>query len=454
MIGGKKKALESFGKTRTFDFERFGLFVGGTGVLVAKNSENCDCKNGGIECGVGLRKFTLRSGASIEQMQGIGVRRYLVASYPDESGELVEKFFSVRSNGGLYVYDEEKKVFVWLAYVGADARLRVVSAADGRTRLLAAATGKMYACALPSLETVLLREDTTNAFCVCRNRVFVADTAGKLCYSDPLVPWEFTEDIDGSGKLRLLTTMGKIVALEAFDTVVCVFFERGVMRIEIDGDARDFKVFTLPYAGGLIFGESVGVTGKYILFLATDGLWRTDGKSAERVCKNLPIKPKEVGQVCGEAVFEGKYAVWYLDLNGEKKQVVCRADGADGYFSFPLDGMYDSGGVGLCRYQDAMYCVAEKGETADGASYHFETAALDFGVRGRKTLRSLRLEGEGNCYVQVKADGRMDARALAFENGVAEAAFGDLRGERFAFMFELENGAAIGKLRVRLACVE
>ena len=174
----------------------------------------------------------------------------------------------------------------------------------------------------------------------------------------------------------------------------------------------------------------------------------------ERVCENLPIKPKEVGQVCGEAVFEGKYAVWYLDGDGIKKQVVCRADGADGYFSFPLDGLYDSDGVGLCRYQDAMYCVMEKGASADGATYRFETGKLDFGVHGRKTLRLLRIEGEGACRVSAVCDGRTAVRECVFENGAAEAVFGELRGDRFAFIFELSGGAAVRKLTVRLACAE
>jgi hypothetical protein len=118
------------------------------------------------------------------------------------------------------------------------------------------------------------------------------------------------------------------------------------------------------------------------------------------------------------------------------------ADGKHGYFAFAVEGLSDGLGKGLFVHQHAVKTISSDGDLPSGEGYTFVGKPLDFGSNRRKTLKSLRVFGDGEGVVKVQTEGKQKSVCVHFENGVAVLPIG-MRGEWFSLAFELKKGSKI-----------
>jgi hypothetical protein len=220
-----------------------------------------------------------------------------------------------------------------------------------------------------------------------------------------------------------------------------------VVRIDVKGDAGQFEVQPLDYAGGEIYGESALVCGNVMFFLAVDGVYRFDGTKFERVESAGKIMPKMGEKFCQASVFGEHYLLQYTATDGQWRAVAIATDGKSGYVTKPREGLCYSGGVALCQSNGYVGTFSKDGklEVADKAT--FATQKTDFGVQGRKTLRSVCVRGRGSVSMRIGTDGFEKEYALVFEHGMANV---DLRvlGEGFYFSFALGVNACVQEVSV------
>jgi hypothetical protein len=143
------------------------------------------------------------------------------------------------------------------------------------------------------------------------------------------------------------------------------------------------------------------------------------------------------------------YLLRYLDKGGDFKIAVVYEDGKSGYFSDTFEAVHEGDGRAFCQYGLKIGTIAKDGDLYSNSVYRFDTAEMDFGLRGRKTLRNLRFEGEGEISVTVKNGTGKRTRRLTFKNGVAVWNVRE-RGERFGFYIQLEKRARVKKLTAEI----
>lgn len=82
-------------------------------------------------------------------------------------------------------------------------------------------------------------------------------------YCAPLAHTFWTDSADEGGHVEFPSEEGEIVGLEAMNEAVYVFRERGIVRLDARGAAREFSAQAVPYGGGKIFRRlDRGLRGK------------------------------------------------------------------------------------------------------------------------------------------------------------------------------------------------
>jgi hypothetical protein len=226
------------------------------------------------------------------------------------------------------------------------------------------------------------------------------------------------------------------------------FRERGIVKIAAKSSALDFEVKEIAVAGGRIFEGSVAACGDKIFFLAEEGLFVFDGKSAKRILENMRISPRRGGQVCVHSVGGGVYCVQYADENNEWRSVVVERGGESGYYSFYKEGLSSSRGKGLCFYNNRIYELDERGSLPIEARAFFE-AETDFGYDGEKSLKALSFRGQGRFAVTVKGESGQKRRIVEFTDGKAKLFVG-MKGRTYTLTIEPYAGAKIAEMTAEI----
>jgi hypothetical protein len=286
------------------------------------------------------------------------------------------------------------------------------------------------------------------AGCVYRHRLFLAVKPFRILYSKPGEPDEFSEALDESGEIFHFGGKGDtVVAMETLGECIYLFTGHGIARLHVKGAAREFVLEEVAYAGGEIFGDSVGKFGDRICFLASDGVYLLDGNRVKKGYEKLPIFPKGVGQVCEYGVFEGKYLLRYVDVEGEQT-LVLHSDGENGYVTFPMQGLCSLEGEAIFQNQGDFCYLDQNGVLPNAETAIFTSEKLDFG--GRVALREICLTGKGSVTVCVTADGVQESVTMELAGGKTRA---KLRcfGEEFTIDLRL-NGvdAKVRALELRV----
>lgn len=454
MLGLKKAAFNGRERRTSVVFDTFSLgnkaVAGG---LCARESINCDCRDGVLRSGLGLRPYMLEN-SSVIAVVGKTVRQFFMADTAlkeDDVGS--KKLYCVTESGEVYGYERSTHSYSYVVKMNPNGKCLSIVDENGNKSLIFLAENGFYKRETTSWQWHPMA-NLTAAACVCKNRVFIGVKPATVAYSNPFLPADFTSETETAGKVRLAYNQGEIVALTVFQNAVYVFQEYGVARMDVDGLASEFKIQPLDYDGGEIYGGSVGVCGNSIFFLALDGVYRFDGKKFYRVAEDLKIAPKQIVKTCSGATCAGQYLLRYTDVDGYNRCVAVAADGKSGYFVSDKEGLSQCGGAALCRLQNIVYAVSDDGSTVPADGYRFTTQDTDFGVAGRKTLRKLRFEGEGSFHLDVFCDNAYKmSKILDFANGVVETDVLE-RGENFYFTFLLGKRTHIRKVTAEISVAE
>jgi hypothetical protein len=186
-----------------------------------------------------------------------------------------------------------------------------------------------------------------------------------------------------------------------------------------------------------------------IWFLAEDGVHRFNGNRFESVAEFLKIRPSVTNKECGFGFCGEYYILQYQDLRqGVRRSVAIHEDGKSGYFISDREALSYGYGRTLCKNNSHEICyLAENGSLAYNESYFFESQRTDLGVAGRKTVRKIRVEGEGNITLYLRTGLRQCAVQGKITNGVLEHKV-RLRGDEFSFYIVLNGGACVRSVRV------
>lgn len=453
MLGYRKKNMSSKGKTVFVEYNSFRTHgVAKKNELCAMDSLNCDCTDGRIRTGIGVKRYLDALGDEVRfDFGGYLDSVYAVESISSESEtQPTEHFVCVDDCGEVYVYDEDLDEFVSKVAIGVGASAVTATdlSYDTRTMFIGEDTAYYFKNGTWSRAPI----KNALAVCLCKNRVFVATKPYTVIYSMTTDPWQFGESIDEDGSICLYSECGSIVGMLTFEEKVFVFLKRGIMTIDTDGAARNFKVEQLAYSGGEIFGKTAGACGNSIIFMATDGIYRLKNGSIERIGDQLEIKPFDLWQVCNHAALGKDFLMRYLDSSGEMKVVLIREDGT-GYYISDLDGLSEFNKKPLCRVDGFISILSYDGCLPSGEEYYFTTGELDFGLRGRKHLKKLYFEGDGSFLCRVWQGESYREEELSFVNGRACMCVGEC-GESFSITLCLYKGAEIRKMRAEIAVAQ
>ena len=464
MIGLRKSLLKRAAKKKTVIFDRFasvpalssgaaamGTLGGGNNVLVkgetlcAKSLKNCDVTGNVLRRGIGAKFFLSKSGNTLTGINASTLNKILrVNMKADNAKGFIERFLMVFNDGYVRLYDESERGFTESYLFGANTKGVLLRAESGEERyLIAGESGSRFL----KQDGTLYETDFTkvrHALCVCKNRLFIAQTGGKLLYSDPLTPWEVRESIHDGGYIQMPVAYGEPIDLIAVGDCVYVLYQRAILCVSVRGSGKEFRVEETFYTGAKILVGSGCPTADGLVFLATDGLWRLNGLKAERICKNLPLNVYLQSNTCNAVVFGEKYLLRYQSDNGTLRSVVVDLAEENYYDCYDLVGLSGGADVPIFLKGNLVY---QLGETVlpSGEKSSFESVDLDFGIVGKKTLRRVTLVGEGGLTLSTYCDGVCVQRSVELESGRADVDL-DLRGENFSFAIELKSKSSLRSL--------
>ncbi len=449
MWGRKKKPLGFALREARESFTEFALGSKKTnGTLLASESKNCDCSEGYLRAGVGVREYLSSVGEDVPLQAHLPVpdRFFLLVKKNGDGYE--ERLGYLSADGRVLVY--EASISSWTTTHSFGKRMKPLLAVDaqGNAQNLFIGELGLYTC---SFDGTVSRTGVTAASriaCFFKGRLFFVKEPFTLAYSAPYAATEFGEDIHDSGWIRFPSDKGNIVALVPMREKLYAFYEYGIAEIALAGSAREFSFKKIGYGGGKIFEDSAGVcamNGEKAFFLAEDGVYSFDGARVKKVCKGTGVFPKRTGQVCDHASFEGKYFLAYTDKDGVRRGLVLDAESGAGYFAFAPKGTTEYRALSLCQSDGKVCVLSQSGELPNGEESVFCASGFDLGLRGKKRLKRLTLQGEGEIKLLLSDGVNTQSFAGSFENGRMELR-PSLRGESFSLRIVLGRGAQVRSL--------
>lgn len=426
------------------------------GTLFASESRYCDCSGGVLKSGLGLEpKLTEEENAFWVNPELDLPKQFFVLPFLDENGLGAEELGYVTEAGEVYIFSENMRLFIKAAALGG--RVTTVLAYDNNQGISILFFGEKgaFRYAKGEMVTPIVYDIFLPIACALEGRVFAAQKGGVIVYFSPYYFKSFTRDIDGAGRVRMPEEAGEIVGLVALDGYAYAFCEFGIFRLEVRGSARDFVIQRIAYQGGRIFEGSVCVSaedGKKIFFLTENGVCRLLGESVKTLGLPAGLTEKSTGQVCDQAMVDGKYYCSFLDMDGEKKAVIVDAKTEKAYQGFVAQAITSVRGGTLCLADEIVQYVRSVGVLPSGEAYSFIVKDVDFNEVGAKTLKTLKLVGEGGLTLEVDNGHEMKRFSARFVNG-RWAMNVRLKGERFTLKFKLAFGTAIKELRAEIAMI-
>lgn len=439
----KKEELTKRTKKKTFVFDDFQLYRGGENSLIASESMNCDCRDGVLSYGIGVKPYLLAGESKPVYKLDKKLRAaHLVNTREDENSLRAKEYlFITTEDGSLYYYNRyiELLNFIFQGYT-VSARGKWTRKSEPYIYFFGTQNSIMQKDWNGEVIYVSVRDLGLSR--VCNDRVFYSFGQQNVKYSS----LEGTFDdysIDKAGVLYGGVSDGEIRGLAVIGKDLYVFFNKIIKKVRVEGSTLDFDFETIPYLGKKIYFNTVCECDDGIFFLAEDGVYRFDGKRAGQVCEHLAISPATDDMTCVGANANGEYVLAYTDKNGTRKQAVISADGKSGYFSVPVEGLTENGKVALFRKGDYI-CTFDKNSLCIGRAY-FQTEKLSFGQSGRKTLQRLRFFGHGVADVRLQGNGWERVQRVTFEEGeFVWEIWG--KSDEFSLEIELEQGSQIRKI--------
>ncbi len=419
-------------------------------VLVATVSTNCDCSDGTLKAGIGLRQAVAENGKDLVLDADWTEVSVLYSFYALLSTSNIEYLGVIKGEDELYYYNYKANNgeggWTFIAKIGG-GRTHAFNTQDEngshRTHWLSE-SGLDYFWTCYTVSSISVARPIG---CCFEGRIFVVIDESKIQYTTTYGMFIIKGDrLTEDGYVILPSHSGAICGITPFQNKLYVFCDYGIFEMQAKGNARDFTLTALEYNGGKIFGDSVGVCQTQeggIFFLTENGVCVFDGKTTRKVCDNLAIDPLVNGQYCTHAEYGGKYHVCFWDKRHVKRSVVIDCITGKGYYAFVPMALNTLHKKGYCAIDGRIFTIEEGGGLPKDAKRLF-WAKTDFGQKKRKSLHTLSMTAEGTITIRVSDEKRLGTREIvkSFDGG-RETFFIRLRADTFDIQFELGDNAYV-----------
>ena len=397
-----------------------------------EKSFGMDCRDGILRSAPAYKSIVRSNGKTVScgdwDILSLGKLNY----FDQGKNCIVEKYAALTYDGQL-LFEKSEGVLETVATGLIDGVIFPVIGLDGVPKLIAVGKEANCVCDNTGTVTTLGVENSVGAGCFFKHRLFLGVQGGKIVYSSPEDLTDFKQSVSNGGGISFPNVGGEIVAFRVLNGEMYVFFERGILRLDIAGEPKAFVSERLDYTGGKIFGRTVGACGNVIFFMASDGAYRFDGRKIERLLAHFVEIPKaETGRE-GCASWQDRALICY-QTNGGVKTLALYNDGKDGYYLNGLAALSAFEGEPLFVNTQKVICALNDmgGDLFDGNILCVRT---DFGIAGYKTLRRLVFDGEGSFALTLRTGKRILKRTVVLENGGAELQIAE-RGRSFSVCIE------------------
>ena len=121
------------------------------------------------------------------------------------------------------------------------------------------------------------------------DRLFIAtkEKPYSVLYSDDTDPTNWTMSAGDAGEINFTDNMGKVVKVFALDNYIFVIRQYGIVKIYGGKNDNDFTISRTFTSTGKIYDNTAVISGDYIIFLSSEGLYKFDGLSTKRICEGL-----------------------------------------------------------------------------------------------------------------------------------------------------------------------
>lgn len=401
---------------------------------------NCDCRGGRLTTAVGIEFVQDALGKDVVLPNVKKIQRFF-QGFVKTGDETLEKVYFLVVEAGTYMF-QTGKGWVLLGEIAPFDCITTREESGEVWNVLLTETNvyvvKTFGVLQKCLSMVCL------AGCLSGERMFYGTQGGTVVYSKPGEPTLVSDSMIDGGKLCLPADAGEIMAMKALGKRVYVFCEHAIYKLETKANAGEFVVRRVPYEGGRIVKNGVGVLGETMVVLAENGAYLLKNDALEKGYERLRfgrIEPYSVQYGC----FEGKVTFTYYErqeLNRVRRAVTLYSDGKYGFFGDALEGL--SGGEQGVFFLRGVSRIGTLGGVHNMYNLPptFRARTMDLGVNGRKNLKKIRLYGEGQVRVRVESEQGAREYFLLFKNGVAETRLVE-SGFAFAFSFMPNIGSIV-----------
>ena len=264
---------------------------------------------------------------------------------------------------------------------------------------------------------------------VHKDRIFFAGTDGKLYWSFAYPDRGFrSTGTQESGTVDLIDqSLGAVVRVFSLGENLLLFHERGLQRLEGTADPLTFRLVRTGVEYKTIHGKSVARCGVKAWFFTDDGLYATDGFTAERV-KNAAEGEIDLTASVHGSSYGGEYYAALTRRDG-LRQAYCydrvyesgRFIGLESISLACLHGVYRLKGSSVDLLEGSA--LPEVGKVSAKFCYDLTDIADGAGI-----IEALEVEGEGMYEAEVTANGI--TRRAKGEAGKRLALNGVLRANR------------------------
>ncbi len=441
---------------RTAFFDTFSLQESGAGILRADSHHNCDCIGGSLKRGVGLLPMRNANGDTV-LLSLSSTEIDTVVDTAVNSDAIIEDtpmIYVTGEDGGLYRVDPSSGKTLKRTTIGRSRGAAHFSFKNEKGRICNIFVGESAAtCSVNGNSfTAVWNSGRIIDGCLIGDRLFIATTSEKICYSAPMDPANFSGSADEGGELFLPLNGGELTGLAEESGYGYIFTEKAVYRLNASASARNFRLEKLPYDGGLICPRSMATRGKGIIFLSASGAYRVHGERVERICEYLPLSPAV--EACRVGYCEDILLIEFKNREGTAqvtRRLAVYADGTNGFFG----DLYGTlGGTELCCVAGMLYAFTKDAPSvAHQIAPHFQTGALDLGTSKVKRLKRLKMQGTGRVRCVLSHGDIAHEYTLDLSDGEAAIRLCE-RGKSFALRLYPQSAAEIRSLAIEYVRAE
>ncbi len=316
-----------------------------------------------------------------------------------------------------------------------------------------------------SVETYSAPEITS--MCVHNERLFITTSGERtsLWFSTSFDPTNWYVSLDEAGFIDFQDGLGKLLRVVSFNGYVYIFREYGITRLYAPTEQMEFFASNIACDRVRIYGESIAVTGKNIIYLTDNGFYCFTGSSFSRVAQPINSYLFEVDKNQNFATyFNGKYyCQTTFKLDDVKENAVLCYDIAEGncylfkgckfsYFEAVNESLVNNV-IFLVEGQNKIG-VLDKGSSVFGLKLNkiWQSKKSDFDYEKRKVLTKVSFYLKGSATFTFCSDEGEKTINVSGKNTLQKVMIGLSGTEFYVKIFSKEKNVKISKITLNFSC--